>query len=95
MITPRKIYQFIEGNLKMLGDAFDLLPTHTKEQVAYRSEICKNDCMQYGYCVNCGCEVPGKLYVNKSCNGGYRFPDLMEKDEWDKFKIKNNIDLKI
>lgn len=51
--------------------------------------------MQYGYCVNCGCEVPGKLYVNKSCNGGYRFPDLMEKDEWDKFKIKNNIDLKI
>lgn len=91
MITPKKIFQFIEGNLKMLGDKFDMIPQHEREQVLYRSEICKNDCMKYGYCVNCGCSVPGKLYVKKSCNDGGRFPDLMDAEDWEKYKEENNI----
>jgi hypothetical protein len=95
MITPKKIFQFIEGNLKMLGDQFDLISPHQKEQVLYRSQICKDDCMKYGYCKECGCSVPGKLYVKKSCNGGKRFPDLMSKEEWEKYKLDNNIIVEI
>ena len=91
MITPKKIFQFIEGNLKMLGDEFGMLPAHEKEQVLYRSEICKNDCVKYGYCVNCGCSIPGKFYVKQSCNDGYRFPDLMGAKEWEEYKREHNI----
>jgi hypothetical protein len=75
----------------MLGDIFHLIPHHEKEQVLWRMEICKDDCMKDGYCKYCGCDVPGKLYVNDSCNGGERFPDLMTKSEWEQYKQDNNI----
>ena len=91
MITPKKIYQFIEGNLKMLGDTFHLLPEHEKEQVAMRAEICKDDCIKVGYCIYCGCDLPGKMYVKASCNGGERFPNLMKRDDWEIYKAQNNI----
>lgn len=92
-ITPKKIFQFIEGNLKMLGDHIHLLPKHEREQVLYRSEICKEDCMKYGYCKYCGCSVPGKLYVKESCNAGDRFPNLMGAADWEKFKSEKNIEI--
>lgn len=95
MITPKKIFQFVEGNLKMLGDEFGILPDSQKEQVLYRSQICKDDCIKYGYCIECGCSVPGKLYVKKSCNGGKRFPDLMPSADWEKYKSDNNIIVEI
>ena len=91
MITPKKVLQFIEGNLKMLGDQINLLPEWQKEQVLYRLEICKNDCVPNGACHYCGCAVPGKLYVWQSCNGGERFPDMMEPQAWENFKQVNNI----
>jgi hypothetical protein len=93
MITPKKIFQFIEGNLKMLGDRIHILPKHESEQVLYRSQICKDDCMKLGYCINCGCDFPGKLYVKESCNEGLRFPDLMNQKDWEEFKLKNNIEI--
>lgn len=93
MITPKKIYQFIEGNTKMLGDKINILPKHEKEQVLWRSQICKDDCLDRGYCVYCGCSVPGKLYVKESCNGGSRFPNLMDSDTWEKYKLENNIEI--
>ena len=93
-ITPTKIFQFIEGNLKMLGDQLHLLSKHEREQVFYRSEVCKNDCVKFGYCVFCGCSLPGKMYVNESCNNGERFPNLMNAENWEKFKKEHNIEIK-
>jgi hypothetical protein len=90
-LTPKNILYFIEGNLKMLGDKINLLPKHKKEQVLYRSQICEDDCMKLKSCKYCGCAVPGKLYVNKSCNNGERFPDMMNLDEWEIYKKENNI----
>ena len=92
-ITPKKIFQFIEGNLKQLGDRLSLLPTHESEQVIYRASIC-SDCMEKGTCKYCGCVVPGKLYVKQSCNKGERFPDIMSAIEWEKYKIENKIVIK-
>lgn len=93
MITPKKILQFIEGNLKMLGDELGMLPKHQQEQVLYRSQICESDCMRLGYCIYCGCDIPGKLYVNESCNAGDRFPDMMSQSDWENFKSQNNIEI--
>jgi hypothetical protein len=90
-ITLNKIGQFIEGTIKMLGDKLHLLAEHEKEQVAYRAMICKDDCVKLEYCVYCGCDIPGKLYVKQSCNGGERFPDLMNKTDWEIFKRDNGI----
>jgi hypothetical protein len=90
-ITPKKVMQFIEGNLKMLGDQLHLLPEHEKEQVMYRAAICKEECLTLGYCVYCGCDVPGKLYVRESCNGGERFPNIMPKQEWEEYKKEKEI----
>ena len=85
-ITPKKVLQFLEGNIKMLGDTLHVLPRHEREQVLFRADICKDDCMARGYCRYCGCNVPGKLYVNKSCNNGERFPDLMTAAKWEEYK---------
>ena len=95
MITPDKILQFIEGNLKFLGDQFNLLPKHTKEQVIWRTQICKDDCIKRGSCIYCGCSVPGKLYVGESCNLGDRFPDLMDEEDWCNYKSENNIQINL
>lgn len=92
-ITLKNIKHYIEGNIKMLGDKMHLLPEHEKEQVAYRAMICKDECVRLEYCVYCGCDIPGKLYVKESCNGGERFPDLMNKDDWEKYKLDNGITL--
>lgn len=90
-ITVKNVLQFIEGNLKMLGDHIDLLPYHEKEQVIYRSWVCRDECIVNGYCSYCGCSVPGKLYVKESCNEGERFPDMMNEPDWERFKIEKNI----
>lgn len=92
-ITFEKVIQYVEGNLKMLGDQFGIAPNHICEQVLFRHEICKDDCVKYGYCINCGCSIPGKFYVTKSCNDGERFPDLMGAEEWEAYKKENNIEI--
>ena len=89
-ITLRNILQYIEGNTRLLGDMIHLLPHHEKEQVIYRSQICKAECLSVGYCIQCGCDLPGKFYVKKSCNLD-RFPDMMSKTDWEKFKLDNQI----
>jgi hypothetical protein len=86
-----KIFQFAQGNIRLLGDEFNLLPKYLKEQVRYRSEICKDECVKYGKCRYCLCDLPGKFYVTESCNKGEKFPDLMDEESWMKYKEENNI----
>lgn len=90
-INIKNIKQFIEGNLNLLGDRINILPNYMKEQVIWRMNICKDDCVIQGKCKYCGCSVPGKLYVNSSCNGSERFPDLMSEQDWEIYKMENNI----
>ena len=90
-----KIFQFIEGHLKMFGDKFNLLPEHQKEQFLFRVSLCKDDCFKSRKCIYCGCSVPGKLYVSESCNGGERFPDMMNSEEWEKYKKDKKIKIEI
>lgn len=89
-ITLKNIKQFLEGNSKMLAAQVGFLAPHIAEQVAYRMLLCK-DCLIDGACKYCGCDVPGKLYVWQSCNDGERFPDMMNQEDWIKFKETNDI----
>lgn len=91
-INLKNIKAFFEGNARMLGDNFGIVDKHIQEQVAYRATLC-GDCLEAGKCKVCGCKVPGKFYVKQSCNNGDIFPDLMSKEEWEEFKIENNINI--
>lgn len=90
-ITLKKINQFIEGNSQMLMDSMGMKPDWYKEQIAYRMLQCKDDCIPAKACKYCGCAVPGKLYVTESCNYGSRFPNLMNEEDWIKYKKEYGI----
>lgn len=66
-------------------------PEFYKEQIAYRASICESTCGIKRECEYCGCAFPGKLFVDKSCNNGERFPDIMDEEQWNKFKKDNGI----
>jgi hypothetical protein len=89
-ITIKNISNFIEGNLKLLGNKFNLLSNHQKEQILYRSMKCQ-DCAETGSCKQCGCTLPGRWYSSESCNNNERFPDIMNEENWEQYKKDNNI----
>jgi len=89
-----KVKQFIEGNLNMLEDKVFGKPLYYKEQIIYRMKQCP-DCNKEGKCRYCGCSVPGKHYVEETCNRGDRFPDLMNETDWNQYKKDNNIEIKV
>jgi len=85
-ITISNVKSFIEGYSKEFYNRLIGLPIHIQEQVSYRHLKCKDDCIPQEGCIHCGCDPIGKHFTNKSCNGGERFPDLMNNEEWEEFK---------
>lgn len=92
MSLLNKMKQYVEGNFNMIQDHLIGKPQYYKEQIAYRASKCK-DCYKIGRCKECGCNLPGKHYVEQSCNDGKRFPDLMNESDWEKYKEENNINI--
>lgn len=82
----KNIASFIEGHAMKFYDNLVGLPIHTKDQIAYRLYKCKDDCLVKGECKYCGCPPEDKAFVKESCNNGERFPDLMNEEEWTKYK---------
>ena len=91
-INLRNILSFIEGNTNYLMDIFGMYPDYKKEQVLWRLSLCKDDCVKEGECQYCGCPPHKKAFVDKSCNKGDRFPDMMGEEEWKEYKLKHKID---
>lgn len=99
-ITNKNIKAFIEGYSKLFYDKLIGLSHHIKEQILYRQSICQKSCVEIGHkeegpnhCEECGCSVPSKWFVTQSCNNGKKFPDLMNKEDWEVFKKYNDIEL--
>jgi len=90
-ITLKNIASFLEGNTQRILEELRLQPDHIKEQIAYRRLICKDDCAKQNQCVYCGCDFKGKTSVEESCNKGERFPNLMGRVDWIRYKEKNDI----
>jgi hypothetical protein len=93
-LTRKNVKSFLSAYSNILIDKVIGLPSHTQEQIIYRHELCKNDCFvedENGKkgCVYCGCDPYDKAFAKKSCNDGERFPDLMDKKEWDLYYKKN------
>lgn len=91
ILNLKNVSKFVEGNAKEMYDKLVGLPKHTKQQVMYRLSQCADDCVIEGKCKECGCRLPGKAFVTESCNPE-RFPNLMNEEDWDKFKEENGID---
>lgn len=93
-LNIKNIKSFVEGHSKLFLNRLGLFPKHKQEQILYRLDKCKNDCVPNGKCKFCGCPPHKKAYVNESCNGGIRFPNMMTPTEWEDYKAKMNIKIK-
>lgn len=93
-INMKNIKSFIRGHYSIILDKLGQYPEYKQEQVLYRVSLCKNDCIPNKGCIHCGCPPEKKVYDPYSCNGGTRFPNMMNEEEWNQFKIDNNIKIK-
>ena len=70
-------------------------PKHIKEQIDWRREQVKKKsylCWQQGACIQCGCEIKGKITADMGCeNPPYCYPEMMNRRDWEKYKKDNNI----
>ena len=89
-INIKNVKSFIRGHYNMYLDKLGAYPKHKQEQILYRLSLCE-DCVDNKGCKHCGCPPHKKVYDDKSCNGGERFPDMLSEIEWNKFKINNKI----
>lgn len=92
-ITIQNIKNFVSGNARMIQANFGIGKAHLIEQVTYRESKC-TECSKAGHCLgpNCSCSVPGRWFVEKSCNEK-KFPDLMEEELWQEYKKHKEIEI--
>lgn len=70
-------------------------PKHIQEQSIWRLDQVKQispKCFTRNKCINCGCDVIEESFGNKGCEYGC-YPNLKSKEEWEKFKIDNKIEI--
>lgn len=89
-ITPSNIKGFIQGNFrKFMEDYPGVIEDYIYEQVQWRLGIMDENCLINKQCP-CTCSVPNKQYEDRQCEKGC-YPDMMNKEDWEKFKLENNI----
>lgn len=63
---------------------------HIKEQIVWRRyqvSMKSPECLKQGNCIQCGCEMNGKLKADMGCeNEPFCYPEMMKRREWIKFK---------
>lgn len=71
-------------------------PIHIKEQIEWRITQIKSkspQCWEKGHCIQCGCEMEGKVKADMGCeNHPFCYPEMMGKKEWNNFKNQNNVE---
>lgn len=90
-INIYNLKSFLQGNFYYYVEKLGIYPDYKREQILYRLDQCKNDCVPNGKCKECGCPTKKKVFASTSCNKGKRFPDLMNQEDWEEFKKKNNL----
>ncbi len=90
-ITKQNIFNYIEGNGRLILSKLGLSQPHIKEQIAYRLLTCKDTCVPAGRCKVCTCPLPDRAFSTNTCNKEL-FPDLMSEQDWTNYKLNNNIE---
>lgn len=86
-ITPHNVLNWFQGNFNFFQKG---TPKHINEQANYRANRCP-ECATSSKLKCCGCPVPNAFFApKKSCKNGLWGPMLSE-EEWEDFKIKNNL----
>lgn len=79
-----------------------LLPEHIYEQVIWRRfqvEKTSPECLSTNACKVCGCDILGKTLEDRACSASEHpdlnlptcYPEMKNKEDWEKFKKENNI----
>lgn len=101
-VNLKNIQAYIQGNLRYLaeqyGPEFIRMEQHIREQVMFRKDIARPDCIEDKKCKECHCDIPELFYADKQC-GGECYPEMMSKERWEEFKktlriytLENKID---
>lgn len=92
-ITLSNVGAYIQGKTRMLvqkyGNEFFSLDNHIKEQIVWRESKANSFCLSNNEC-KCGCPLPDLFFADKTCEDAC-YPVMMNKDEWELYKIENNI----
>jgi hypothetical protein len=89
-LTLSNIKGYIQGNLrKFLEDYPGVIGDHVYEQVQWRLGIMNEECLIKKECP-CECTCPQKQYEDRACEKNC-YPDMMEEEDWELFKEKNEI----
>ena len=91
VLNIKNIKSFIEGNIRYFEKERGNLEPHIEEQLIWRMSKCQEDCVILGKCIKCGCPTEKKLLATESCNPN-RHVKMMNKKDWEKFKIDNGIE---
>lgn len=94
-VTLKNIGYYFQGTgRKWLLDNFPgLIEPHIQEQFEYRINLIGKKspkCLTENNCVICGCSTLEMAISDKICEGDC-YPEMMDSETWEKFKIQNNI----
>lgn len=88
-LTLKNIHAYLQGNLRFLAEQYGVnfikMDTHIREQVMFRMDIAKPECLEKKECTECHCSIPELMYADKQC-GGECYPAMMNKEQWQEFK---------
>lgn len=86
----RDVLYYLQGKFRAKlyysGRFYKLLRKHIVEQIDYRILEMNQICYMRGSCIHCGCETTALQMADKTCDG-YCYPTMMNKEEWEKFKL--------
>ena len=93
-ITKNNIYNYLDGNGKMILNKLGLSQPHIKEQVIHRLHevaVKSPECLNEN-CIVCGCETRSKVWEDRGCTGGC-YPAMKDAEAWQQYKETNNIEI--
>lgn len=88
MALLSNIENFVVGNYYHLLSKWELEPIHVREQAIFRMSLCK-DCLDNGYCTNCGCPTPNMFFSPNKEDPKHKWGKMMPPLQWEAFKRDN------
>ena len=95
---PLNWWSYIQGKLRYKAYYSKnykwLIRNHIFEQILWRISIMDKECFSNGACKMCGCDTTALQMANKACPKPC-YPKMMNKFEWNIYKINNNLTISL